>query len=119
MLGQLCGSVSLSQPRNALSRHSSSHSGSPFFAEMRRMMSSFRPLGAESDSISVTKPYLYSLLTRVSTDELMRSPGTRSEDETSRPTPLNLHCRSAHGTRMRCSRSKCAHGGPLLHPVPP
>jgi hypothetical protein len=28
-------------------------------------------LGATSDSMSVTEPYLYSLLTRVSTEELM------------------------------------------------
>src|SRR5215210_178917 len=86
---------------------------------MRRIMPSFRPLGAESDSISVTNPYLYSLLTSVSTDELMRSPGTRSEDEIYRPPPLNLHCRSARGTRMRCSRSRYARGGRLVRPVLP
>src|SRR3954447_18874098 len=74
MFGQLCGSVILSQPRNAFSRHFRSQAGSPFLAEISRMMSSFRPRGATSDSISVTKPYLYSLLTSVSTGELMRSP---------------------------------------------
>src|SRR3989304_5232862 len=40
--------------------------GSPFFVEIRRMMSSFSPRGATSDSISVTKPYLYSRLARAS-----------------------------------------------------
>ena len=35
------------------------------------MTSSLSPLGATSDSMSVTKPYLYSWLTSVSTDELM------------------------------------------------
>src|SRR4051794_25622762 len=76
MLGQLCGSLILTQPRKALSRHSSSHSGSPFLAEIKRIMSSFSPLGAASASMSVTKPYLYSLLTSVSTDELIRFPLT-------------------------------------------
>ena len=33
--------------------------GSPFFAEMSRTMSSDRPRGTVSSSISVTKPYLY------------------------------------------------------------
>src|SRR5918997_2541336 len=118
MFGQLCGSTILSQPRNAFKRHSSSQSGSPFLAEMRRMMSSFSPFGAESDSISVTKPYLYSLLTSVSTDELMRSPGARSVAETCRLPPLNLHCQSARGTRMRCNRSRYVRGDPPLHQAP-
>src|SRR5918997_3236578 len=98
MLGQLCGSAILSQPRKAFRRHSSSQSGSPFLADIKRMMSSFRPLGAESDSISVTNPYLYSLLTSVSTDELMRSP---LEEERSAPQPVP-------DTRKRDNRSGCA-----------
>src|SRR5437899_3648743 len=53
------GSLILSQFRYALSRHASIHSGSPFFAEMSRMTSSFKPAGTTSDSMSVTKPYLY------------------------------------------------------------
>ena len=52
------GSVIVCQTRNAFSRHSSSHSGSPFLAEMIRMMSSFSPGGTASASMSVTKPYL-------------------------------------------------------------
>src|SRR5437016_1720987 len=36
--------------------------GSFFLAEIRRMMSSLSPLGTDSDSMSVTKPHLYSRL---------------------------------------------------------
>src|SRR5438094_3733903 len=54
------GSFIVSQCRKALSRHSSSHSGSPFLAEMRRMTSSLRPGATDSDSMSVTKPARYS-----------------------------------------------------------
>src|SRR3954470_14395915 len=57
-LGQ-CGSDIFSQFRYALSRHSSIHSGSSFLAEMSRITSSFKPGGTTSDSMSVTKPYLY------------------------------------------------------------
>ena len=52
------GSVILRHARNAASRQSRSHSGSPFLAEMKRTVSSLRPGGAVSASISVTKPYL-------------------------------------------------------------
>ena len=41
--------------------------GSFFFAEIRRMTSSLRPGGTESDSMSVTKPHLYSRLASSST----------------------------------------------------
>src|SRR3954462_15313259 len=54
------GSFIVSHRRNALRRHSSSHSGSFFFCEMRRTTSSFRPLAIVSLSTSLTKPYLYS-----------------------------------------------------------
>jgi hypothetical protein len=37
---------------------SSIHSGSSFLAEMARTTSSLRPLGKDSDSIMVLKPYL-------------------------------------------------------------
>src|SRR5688572_20652612 len=47
------------QWRYALRRHSRSHSGSPFFAEMRRTTSSSSPCGIASDSMSVTKPWRY------------------------------------------------------------
>ena len=56
----------VSQWRYALSRQSVSHAGSFFFSEIRRMVSSLKPGGADSDSTSVTKPYLYSCLTRLS-----------------------------------------------------
>src|SRR5579863_5719639 len=49
----------VSQRRYASRRHWVSQSGSPFLAEMKRTISSFRPFGALSDWISVTKPYLY------------------------------------------------------------
>ncbi len=52
------GSVIVSQWRYAFSRNSSSHSGSFFFAEMKRIVSSLSPLGAVSDSMSVTNPCL-------------------------------------------------------------
>src|SRR3989338_4792351 len=54
------GSFIVSHVRYALSRHSSSHAGSAFLAEIRRTMSSFSPRGAASCSTSVMKPYLYS-----------------------------------------------------------
>src|SRR5665213_1695144 len=49
----------VSQRLKASSRHASIHSGSFFLAEMKRTVSSDRPLEALSDSISVTNPYLY------------------------------------------------------------
>jgi hypothetical protein len=52
------GSTISSQFRYALRRHSSIHSGSSFFSEMSRMVSSFSPFGARSDSMSVDQPYL-------------------------------------------------------------
>src|SRR5450759_4310602 len=60
------GSVMVSQWRYAFSRHSSSHSGSPFLPEMRRTTSSERPAGMLSVSMSVTKPCWYSCCVRVS-----------------------------------------------------
>src|SRR5438552_2097102 len=50
----------VSQWRYALRRHSSSQEGSRFFAEMRRTISSLRPLGIFSSSMAVIKPYGYS-----------------------------------------------------------
>ena len=52
------GAVIVCQKRKAFSRHSRSHSGSCFLAEISRMMSSFSPGGILSSSTSVTKPYL-------------------------------------------------------------
>src|SRR3982751_1539357 len=66
MFGQCFGSVIVSQWRYAFNRNSSIHSGSFFFAEISRIVSSFNPFGIVSDSMSVTKPYLYSLLVRTS-----------------------------------------------------
>ncbi len=43
--------------RNAFSRQSSIHSGSFFLAEMKRTVSSVRPLGANSCSMSEEKPH--------------------------------------------------------------
>ena len=53
------GSLIVNQRSKASRRHSNNHSGSSFFAEMNLMISSFRPLGAFSLSMSVEKPYLY------------------------------------------------------------
>src|SRR5919206_4168668 len=61
MFGQCFGSAIFRNWRYALRRNSSIHSGSPFFSLMRRTVSSLSPFGMTSDSISVTKPYLYSL----------------------------------------------------------
>src|SRR3989442_2315994 len=72
-LGQ-CGSGIFSQLRYALSRQSSIHAGSPFFSEMSRMTSSLKPGGTVSDSISVTKPYLYGWRTWDSIPLLIRAP---------------------------------------------
>src|ERR1700730_16030049 len=49
----------VSQWRYAPRRHSSIQAGSVFLAEMKRTVSSQSPLGAFSDSISVSNPYLY------------------------------------------------------------
>src|SRR5580692_9747780 len=49
----------VSQRRYASRRHSSIQAGSFFFAEINRTVSSDRPLGALSDSISVSNPYRY------------------------------------------------------------
>src|SRR5690606_6938593 len=46
--------------RKAFNLHSNNHSGSFFLDDIRRIVSSFNPLGAISISISVVKPYLYS-----------------------------------------------------------
>src|SRR4051795_10987832 len=48
--------------------------GSFFLAEIRRMVSSFRPRGMTSDSMSVTNPYLYSPVVSVSRVVLTGSP---------------------------------------------
>src|SRR6476661_4049262 len=69
-----CGSVMVCQRRNALRRQSSSHCGSPFLFEMKRTVSSERPGGSVSVSISVLKPYWYSRLTSASMVELMPAP---------------------------------------------
>src|SRR6185295_20375145 len=53
------GSFIVIQCRYDLRRHSSSQAGSSFLVEMRRITSSLRPGATVSDSISVTKPYLY------------------------------------------------------------
>ena len=45
---------------SALSRHSVIHSGSFLCAEISRTVLSSNPFGANSDSISVKNPYLYS-----------------------------------------------------------
>ena len=49
----------VSQWRKAFRRNSSSHSGSPFFREMRRTTSSERPFSMMSVCTSVVKPYSY------------------------------------------------------------
>src|SRR5829696_4163029 len=64
--GQCFGSVIVSQCRKAFRRNSSIHSGSFFFATITRIVSSVIPRGIMSDSISVTKPYLYSCLLKSS-----------------------------------------------------
>src|SRR5256886_17511465 len=58
----------------ARSRHSSIQGGSPFFWEISRMTSSERPGGTVSDSISVTKPYLYGWRTWASIPLLIGAP---------------------------------------------
>src|SRR5437764_6809550 len=64
----------VSHRRYALSRHSSMNSGSFFFAEIVRMMSSLSPAGTVSVSTSVTNPYAYSRLTSASIPELIPTP---------------------------------------------
>src|SRR5215203_7087849 len=71
-LGQ-CGSVIVCQRRNALRRHSSSHSGSFFLAEMIRTVSSDSPGAMVSASMSVSKPAWYSLLISDSIELLIGS----------------------------------------------
>src|SRR5579884_1752235 len=50
------------------------NAGSFFLAEISRMVSSFSPRGMTSDSMSVTNPYLYSPVVRVSSVVLTGSP---------------------------------------------
>src|SRR5438046_3215689 len=69
-----CGSFIVSQRRYALRRHSSMNSGSFFFAEIVRIISSLRPGGTVSVSTSVTNPYAYSRLTSASIPELIPTP---------------------------------------------
>src|SRR5580658_3848185 len=72
---------SVLQYRNAVGLHSSMNSGLFFFAEMKRMISSLRPLGARSSPISVTKPHLYSCCASsriASVFELIGFPQTQS-----------------------------------------
>src|SRR5438309_10367608 len=66
--------TTLFRSRYARSRHSSIQGGSPFFWEISRMTSSERPGGTVSDSISVTKPYLYGWSTWASIPLLIRAP---------------------------------------------
>src|SRR5262249_33853027 len=66
MLGQRRGSSIVSQWRYAFKRNSSIQSGSFFFPEIKRMVSSLRPRGIVSDSMSVTQPYLYSRFVSIS-----------------------------------------------------
>src|SRR2546425_7434916 len=76
------GSFIVSQCRYALSRHSSSQSGSPFLVEIRRITSSLRPTGTVSDSMSVTKPARYSraaMSWAVIESELMRGRTSKYE----------------------------------------
>src|SRR5690606_27580954 len=63
-IGKCChpGSCIFLNAWNPFRRHSSSHSVSSLLAEIKRMVSSFRPAGAISISISVVKPNSYSLL---------------------------------------------------------
>ncbi len=51
-----CGSTIFCHRRNAARRHSSSHEGSSFFAEMKRTVSSVRPGGADSETMSLSQP---------------------------------------------------------------
>src|SRR5438309_3170476 len=64
----------LKKKKYARSRHSSIQGGSPFFWEISRMTSSERPGGTVSDSISVTKPYLYGWRTWASIPLLFGAP---------------------------------------------
>src|SRR5437879_741861 len=60
--GHQRGSSIVSQCRYAFRRQSSINFGSFFLAEIMRTMSSLKPRGTVSVSMSVTKPYLYSRL---------------------------------------------------------
>src|SRR5450432_1839305 len=66
IIGQACGSVIFSHWRYDFNRQSRSHCGSSFLWEMKRTISSLSPGGAESASMSVTKPHLYSRFASVS-----------------------------------------------------
>ena len=57
--GGAIGSLIAFQRLNASRRHASIHSGSFFFAEMKRTVLSSSPFGALIVSIAVSKPYLY------------------------------------------------------------
>src|SRR3990170_4712800 len=59
-LGSLFSCSRLAQWLYDFSRQANIQGGSFFLAEIRRMVYSLSPRGAESDSISVTNPYRYS-----------------------------------------------------------
>src|SRR5271154_762760 len=79
------GSSMFFQVAKAFSRQASSHSGSPFFSEISRTMSSFNPFGNSSIAISVVNPYLYldavsaSTVSRVSAIAGIRQPHSRNQ----------------------------------------
>src|SRR5256885_17244461 len=85
-VGSACEASSVIQWRKAFRRQSSMNSGSPFLAEIRRMVFSLRPLGTRSSSMSLMNPHLYSRSARsriVSTFVLMvcslRSAGSQGK----------------------------------------
>src|SRR3954469_3398253 len=66
MFGHFRGSSIVSQLRKAFNRNSSIQSGSAFLAEINRTVSSLRPRGIVSASMSVVQPYLYSRFESIS-----------------------------------------------------
>src|SRR3954464_951735 len=99
----------VSQRRYALRRHSSMNSGSFFFAEIVRIMSSLSPAGTVSVSTSVTNPYAYSRLTSASIPELIPTPWRFYTSL--RRLNLKQFCRDSQANGSLCIPLSCQHLG--------
>src|SRR3954452_19009969 len=99
-LAQVTSSIS-SHERYALRRQSSIHAGSFFLPEMKRTVSSLSPFGANSCSISETKPHSYSAsFSAASCASRLRTVSTT----------LRLHCAHVERVETRALTLRQAQG---------
>mmetsp|Transcript_36917 Transcript_36917/g.102513 ORF Transcript_36917/g.102513 Transcript_36917/m.102513 type:complete len:223 (+) Transcript_36917:1379-2047(+) len=89
--------------RKAFNRNSNIQSGSPLISQIRRTMSSLRPFGKLSDSISVVNPYSYSWSSTASSSAFW--PALRAVVVRPAPPPAPCAC---HFARRRCTGARDA-----------